>query len=80
LGPLDWRTALSISGHLVDALDAAHRRGIVHRDLKPANVKVQPDGSVKVLDFGVRPRPGRRPAVGARTACRARTRAAVVRP
>jgi eukaryotic-like serine/threonine-protein kinase len=52
-GPLDWRTALSLSRHLVDALDAAHRRGIMHRDLKPANVKVQPDGSVKVLDFGL---------------------------
>ena len=49
--PID--EALPIAKQIAEALQAAHEQGIIHRDLKPSNIKVQPDGSVKVLDFGL---------------------------
>src|SRR5215203_74691 len=49
--PLD--EALPIARQVAEALETAHELGIIHRDLKPANVKVRPDGTVKVLDFGL---------------------------
>ena len=52
-GPIPVHEALPIAKQIAEALDAAHERGIIHRDLKPANVKVRPDGTVKVLDFGL---------------------------
>ena len=52
-GALPLDEALAIARQIADALEAAHERGIIHRDLKPANVKVRPDGTVKVLDFGL---------------------------
>jgi Tol biopolymer transport system component len=52
-GPLSIEDALRVARQIADALEAAHEHGVVHRDLKPANVKVRPDGTVKVLDFGI---------------------------
>ena len=52
-GPVPVDEALQIAKQILEALEAAHERGVCHRDLKPANIKLTPDGSVKVLDFGL---------------------------
>jgi serine/threonine protein kinase len=51
--PIPFDDAWPIAKQIAEALEAAHERGIIHRDLKPANVKITPDGTVKVLDFGL---------------------------
>jgi serine/threonine protein kinase len=52
-GPIPVDETLAIARQIAEALEAAHAAGIIHRDLKPANVKLRPDGTVKVLDFGL---------------------------
>ncbi len=52
-GPMPVDEALAIAKQICEGLEYAHERGIVHRDLKPANVKITPEGTVKILDFGL---------------------------
>lgn len=52
-GALHIGEAIRIALQLAEAIQEAHEKGIVHRDLKPANIKINPEGRVKVLDFGL---------------------------
>ena len=52
-GPMPVDEALDVMRQVAEGLAAAHDHGIFHRDLKPANIKVTPEGTAKVLDFGL---------------------------
>ncbi len=52
-GALEPRSATRMVVQVAEALDYAHNKGVVHRDLKPSNVMVLPDGTAKVMDFGI---------------------------
>jgi serine/threonine-protein kinase len=52
-GAIPVDEALSIARQIAEAIEAAHAKGVIHRDLKPGNVKITPDGTAKVLDFGL---------------------------
>jgi len=50
---LEPRKRLELLASICDAVHHGHQKGIVHRDLKPGNILVDPNGNVKVIDFGV---------------------------
>lgn len=52
-GRISPAEAGSIIEQVAEALDYLHQKDILHRDIKPANFKIQPDGVVKMLDFGI---------------------------
>ena len=52
-GPQPFERTLAIARQVGEALDFAHDALAIHRDIKPANIMLRPDGSVKVLDFGL---------------------------
>jgi serine/threonine protein kinase/Tol biopolymer transport system component len=52
-GAIPVDDALTLAKQIALGLEAAHEQNVIHRDLKPANIKVRPDGTVKVLDFGL---------------------------
>ena len=52
-GALDCKKVAQIGSQIAQALSVAHKHGIIHRDIKPQNIMVQPDGNIKVMDFGI---------------------------
>ncbi len=52
-GAIPVDEALPLFLQIAEGLEAAHENGVIHRDLKPANIKVNDDGQVKILDFGL---------------------------
>ena len=52
-GVLKWKDALHFITQILRALQHAHDKGIVHRDIKPQNIMLFPDGTIKVMDFGI---------------------------
>ncbi|MDH3291631.1 MAG: protein kinase [Gemmatimonadota bacterium] len=52
-GQLGVPSTLAIGMQLAEALSVAHEQGVIHRDIKPQNLLLDPEGVLKVMDFGV---------------------------
>jgi len=52
-GTINQRKAAEIGSQVAQALSVAHASDIIHRDIKPQNIMIQPDGNIKVMDFGI---------------------------
>ena len=52
-GALPLQKVLDYGIQIAAALEAAHAAGVIHHDLKPGNIMVTPEGTVKVVDFGL---------------------------
>jgi serine/threonine protein kinase len=63
-GKLPLAITLSVGKQLARALEVAHEQGVIHRDIKPQNMVVEPDGVLKVMDFGIARLASRQPESG----------------
>jgi serine/threonine protein kinase/Tfp pilus assembly protein PilF len=52
-GPLSPERSFSIVMQIAEGLAQAHKLGVIHRDLKPHNIMIDPDGNVRIMDFGI---------------------------
>ena len=52
-GAINQRKVAEIGSQVAQALTVAHSANIIHRDIKPQNIMIQPDGNIKVMDFGI---------------------------
>jgi serine/threonine protein kinase len=50
---LDAKEVIDLGTQIAETLDYAHRKGVIHRDIKPSNIVVEPDGQIKITDFGI---------------------------
>lgn len=51
--PMPEKDALKLAARLLQALAHMHEHGVIHRDLKPQNIMICPDGTIRVMDFGI---------------------------